>query len=310
MLTAEVDPHLDYDELAPLASEAFGSGAAFTPERLRWLYEEAFGLGAVSVALRHDGRKVGHVAILLQPVAAGGRTELAGQLVDLFILQPFRSKAAIETLYGEVARQAVARGIRFILGVPNGKAVSVNRRFLSLEVVLTLPIRAGVCFPLRSSRVTSLRFEPADADRLRPLLNRYATAPGEGGPPWTGERLFGRLSDDTRAYGVHATDGLLLVSSPRTVRGLDCTLLCGFLPGRDAAPSRGDQRALIRSACRMWRRPIHLYVGRNRAFPVQPGYALPVRPRGSPMVLQARDFAPDRPALDLDRFELLDFDLA
>lgn len=89
-----------------------------------------------------------------------------------------------------------------------------------------------------------------------------------------------------------------------------CTLLCGFLSRPGAGLARGEQRALTRAACAFWKRSVFVYVGRNRALPAQPGVALPARLRGSPMVLQTRDFAPDGLPLVLDRFELLDFDLA
>ena len=127
---------------------------------------------------------------------------------------------------------------------------------------------------------------------------------------WDPARLFERLCNYDREYGIHTLDGVLLISSPRSSRGLMYTLLCGFTTRGDTKASRATTRHLVRDACRMWKRPLFAYAGVNFKLAAPPGIVLPAKFRPSPLLVQLRDFKPERRPLRLDRFELIDFDLA
>ncbi len=87
-------------------------------------------------------------------------------------------------------------------------------------------------------------------------------------------------------------------------------LAVAFLRATGTTPSKADVRAVTRAACALWKRPLFIYAGLNRTLPATPGIRLPKRARPSPMLLQMRDFAPEREQLDFDRFQLIDFDFA
>jgi hypothetical protein len=96
----------------------------------------------------------------------------------------------------------------------------------------------------------------------------------------------------------------------RRSRGIDHTLLCGVLvrPGHRALQAElGDA---VHAACLMWRCRLFVYVGINNKLPRLPGLVLPRRVRPSPMLVQLRDFQPEKAPLRLDRYELIDFDYA
>ncbi|WP_186389877.1 GNAT family N-acetyltransferase [Stappia sp. TSB10P1A] len=314
MISVSVEESPDYTETARLATEAFASpDIVFDPNHVRWLYEDCFSDGTTVVRLTEveTGKKIGQIALVHQTVLVNGRPEKAAALVDLFILKEWRGRERIQMLYDEVGRQFAAHGFRFAFGMPNAKALPVNERFFNLKAFLRLELRMGLAIPARSKRVTI--HEPFDRqrrDHFVSIFDRYATDPGETGVPWDGPSLFERLCGHKYTYAVHGTDDLLLISSPRESRKLPYTLAAAFLRATGAAPARADVRAVTRAACAFWRRPLFVYAGLNRALPAAPGLRLPDRVRPSPMLLQMRDFAPERGPLDFYRFQLIDFDFA
>lgn len=308
-LIVRPEPHIDFTETARLANESFGAlGQAFSAVRLEWLYRRAFSNGTLVLGLFAGDRKVGQVGLLGQIVCTGSGAVRAVALVDLFILPGFRSREAIAALYGRVEAMCQERGIGLILAVPNGKAVGVNRKFLQLETAATLAIRAGVALPRRGRRVrtSSLVEAMAPADGLV-LLERFEQLK-DSGLQWTAATLWERLQEPGARYAVHATDDLLLVSAPKTRRGLPLVLVCALLGRQGTAARRSDVRTLVSEACRVHGRPLFVYIGCNGQVPL-PGWAVPARLRPSMMVVQARDLRTDRP-LALERFELIDFDFA
>ena len=79
-----------------------------------------------------------------RPCASTASSAPAIQLVDLFILQAYRSAQLVRKLYQEVEQICAARGIRYLLALPNDKSVLLNARFLKLAPLLSMPIRAGL----------------------------------------------------------------------------------------------------------------------------------------------------------------------
>jgi hypothetical protein len=309
---AECERVVNYEETARLATEAFASlNRVIMPERLRWFYERCFSQGATVIALRNGDRKVGQIAMVRQTLRLNGQEESAAQLVDLFISKEFRGKERLQQLYAEVERQFVKQDIRFAIGMPNAKALGVNEYFFNLKPFLRLPFSMGVAIPLAPQRdIQSSRFDPTNKSLALSLLAGYGSCPNENGVLWDPARLFERLCNYDREYGIHTLDGVLLISSPRSSRGLMYTLLCGFTTRGDTKASRATTRHLVRDACRMWKRPLFAYAGVNFKLAAPPGIVLPVKFRPSPLLVQLRDFKPERQPLRLDRFELIDFDLA
>ena len=58
---------------------------------MKWLYERGFGQRSAMVAVLDDGKKVGQITLLHQNIYLDGKPTAATQLVDLFILQAYRS---------------------------------------------------------------------------------------------------------------------------------------------------------------------------------------------------------------------------
>jgi hypothetical protein len=312
VITVSCEEAIDYGETARAAAEAFGPHhISFDPKQFQWSYERCFSLGTTVVTLRVGGRKIGQCAMVRQLVLMNGVYEPAAQLVDLFIVREFRSKDCLRQLYGEVKRQCALQKIRFALGMPNARAVAVNAHFFKMQPFLWLPIRIGLSAPFRSSTLTfSGPFQLIKREDAVELFARYRTPWGESGLRWDEEKLYQRLCSPSYSYGVHATKDLLLISSPRMSRGIKYVLLCGFFVRPDAPLSRGNAGALVRASCQLWQRPLFVYVGFNNAVAGIPGFPLPRRLRPSPMLLQLRDFQPERPAPRFDRYQPLDFDFA
>jgi hypothetical protein len=310
-LTAECEPYVNYVATAEMMTLAFAAAEPIPPERLEWLYDRAFSSGTTVIALRDGQRKVGQIAMVRQRLQLGSDREAAAQLVDLFIVPGYRGKQSLKLLYDEVRRQFIEQKIRFAIGMPNAKALEVNAHFFQLQPYLTLPFGVGMNF---SSRISvdglSLPFDPQDRNRLLPLLAQFATTGADNGLVWSETRLFERLSRPSKQYGIHVFGNLLLISSRRRSRGIDHTLLCGFLvrPGHRA--SHAELENAVRAACLMWGCRLFVYVGVNNKLPRLPGLVLPRRFRPSPMLVQLRDFRPEKASLQLDRYELIDFDYA
>jgi GNAT superfamily N-acetyltransferase len=311
MLSVSIDSDIDYGLTAQLGNEAFASPeVSLSADRLRWFYETSFARGTIVMALWDEGTKIGHAALVKQPAVINGVEASAAQFVDLFILRKYRSRGSLRKIYDEIERQCRANDIRYLLAMPNAKAGPVNRFFLKLEPVLTLPIRAGISLlpPLSKKLRFSGYLKELQKSAAVELFAAFDTAASENGLKWDGEHLYRRLDGPDSSFGIHATDDLLLISSPRTKKGIGYTLLCALFARPQTRISRGDVRNLVRAACRLWGQPVFIYAGINTAVSSMPGAELPARLRPSPMQLQLRDFEAG-PPFKLDRFQLIDFDI-
>jgi len=310
MITVSEEKIVDYEITARIATEAFGSKeVVFSAARMKWLYERGFGQGSTIVAVFDGGDKVGQMVLLHQKVCSGGEAGAATQLVDLFILQAYRSPQLVRRIYKEVERLCRAQNIRFILALPNENATLLNARFLKLSPLLWLQIRAGFVFgwPRRSKLAYSGLFKSMTKNDAIDLLSGFSTPATENGLHWDGEILFDRLSDPTCDYAVHATADLLLISSSRKTKGIRYALLCGFFVRSQAKVTSRAVRELTGAACRLWKHPFFVYVGVNSRLPMLPGIVLPARLR-PPMLVQLRDFNTDELDVRFDRFQLIDSD--
>jgi hypothetical protein len=310
MITVSEQKTVDYEITARIATEAFGAKeVVFSAARMKWLYELSFGQGSTVLAVFDDGFKVGQIVLLRQKVNSGGVSIAATQLVDLFILQAYRSPQLVRHIYKEVERLCLARNIRFVLAVPNENATLLNARFLKLSPLLWLQIRAGLGFwwPRPSKLRYSGLFKSMTREHAIDLLSGFNTPETENGLHWDGDILFDRLNDPTGDYAVHATADLLLISSSRKTRGVRYALLCGFFVRPQAMVTSGTVRELARAACLFWKHPVFVYAGVNNSLPALPGFVLPTRLR-RPMLVQLRDFNSDELDVRFDRFQLIDSD--
>jgi len=311
MVTVLEEQTVDYELTARIATEAFGAeNAHFSPERIKWLYERSFGRGTTVLAAVDDGRKIGQIAMVGQTVCVDGELAPAIQLVDLFILQAYRSAQLVRKLYREVEQICAARGIRYLLALPNDKSALLNARFLKLAPVLSMPIRAGFSLlrpatkPTHSGLLKSMTRQEATR-----LLSAFACPATENGLRWDACALLDRLEDPTRDYAVHATERLLLISSVRKAAGIPYVTLCAFFAKPQAAVTVADVPELVRAACRFWHKPLFVYAGANSRLPILPGVALPAKLK-RPILVQLRDTGTAAHEVRFDRFQLIDSDFA
>jgi hypothetical protein len=310
MITVLEEKAVDYESTARVATEAFGSkDVVFSARRIKWLYEQGFGKGSAVLAVFDDGQKVGQIVLLHQNIYLDGEPVAATQLIDLFILQAYRSPTLVRRIYKEVERLCEALRIRVVVALPNENSALLNARFMKLKPFLSLRARAG--FGLGWPRASRIRYsgdlKSMPEKQAIELLSGFNTPAAENGPHWDAETLFNRIGDPTCDYAVHATADLLLVSSSRKTRGIRYVMLCGFFARDGAAVTSRDTRALIGAACRFWKHPIFVYAGVNKNLPNLPGFALPERFR-PPILVQLRDFNSEEPNLRFDRFQLTDSD--
>jgi hypothetical protein len=310
MITISEEKVVDYDVTARIATTAFDSDEViFSADRMRWLYERGFGHGTTVLAVADDGVKVGQIVLLHQTVDCEGESCSAVQLVDLFMSKQHRSPQLIRRIYKEVEKLCVDRNVRFILAMPNENATLLNVRFLKLKPLLWLQVRAGAGLlpPRRSNLRYSGPLKSLTKEQAIDLLGGFDTSVTENGLHWNAEALFYRMNDPTCDYAVHVAADLVLISSARKTRSIGYTLLCGFFARPATAVTSRSMRALVRAACYFWKRPLFVYAGVNDSLPALPGFPLPARLR-PPLLVQLRDFGPDKPDSRFNRFQLIDSD--
>jgi GNAT superfamily N-acetyltransferase len=316
MVVVAEEKTVDYALTARLATAAFADETVqFSPDRIRWLYETSFGQGTTVLAAFEDGQKIGQIALIGQKLCIAGEAHPAVQLVDLFVMQAHRSAGLVRKLYREVERICEARGIRYLLALPNDKSVQLNARLLKLAPVAELPFRAGLSLLRPGTRLAySGRFKTLSREQAVALLAPFATRPSENGIHYNGESLFNRLDDPTRDYAVHASDALLLISSLRKRKNVSHAVLCGFFVRPQAGAATHDVDDLVCAACRFWNAPLFVYAGINHSLPKLPGQPLPAWLK-RPILVQLRDMTPGLAAADavqprFARFQLIDSDFA
>ena len=315
MVTVSEEKSVDYELTARIATEAFDAdGLHFSPDRIKWLYETSFGQGTTVLAAIDDGKKIGQIALIGQKVSVNGEVLPAFQLVDLFILQAHRSAQLVRRLYREVDAICSARGIRYLLALPNDKSVLFNARFLKLGPLLSMTIRAGVSLrqPIASKLRHSGVFKAMTRQQAVELFSGFSCPVSENGLHWDAETLASRIADPTRDYAVHATENLLLISSTRKTAGMTYTALSAFFARPQASIADDEVPQLVRAACRFWNTPLFVYAGTNDRLPKLPGVAVPGQLK-QPILVQLRDIRNDGSSvrgLRFNRFQLIDSDFA
>jgi hypothetical protein len=312
MVTVSEETAVDYELTAQIATEAFArADVQFSAERIKWLYERAFGRGTIVLAAIDDGRKIGQIALLGQSIRVAGEIYPAVQLVDLFLLQAYRSAHVVRKLYEQVENVCATHNIRYMLTLPNDKSAPLNARFLKLSPVLSMPIRAGVSLrqPTSGTVACSALLKSMTRDQAIDLFAPFTCPTDENGSHWNAKTLFDRLDDPTRDYAVQASKNLLLVSSRRKTKGVSYAALCAFFARSSTRPGEDEVDELVRAACRFWKLPAFVYAGANSRLPKLPGRPLPAGLR-RPILVQLRDTSADTHNIRFDRFQLIDSDFA
>jgi hypothetical protein len=130
------------------------------------------------------------------------------------------------------------------------RALPVNAYFFKMRPFLWLPLRLGLAVPFQSSTlIFSGRFQQMTPEEAMELFAHYRTSLHDNGLQWNEEKLYQRLSVPRHVYGIHATQNLLLISSPRSTRRVKYTLLCGFFIRADARVAAANVGVLVRAAC-------------------------------------------------------------
>lgn len=300
----ELESSPDLDATAALARRAFGHGGeALEPARFRWSYESGFD-GALILAARDAGEKIGQGAFVFQQVQVAGRALRAAQFVDLFVDPARRAGGTVRGIYSHLVENAKAADVGLIFATPNPAARDINRRLMELADVATLPFRFGAVLPF-AGRVKSFAAE-ALPDRLKDIEPYCVPGPGTRFL-WSSAALVRRLMNHPyNRYSLHLTPEAMLIASPRTIRGLPVILAACFL-ARQQQMRRRDVSALLRAAAAFHRRPFFVYAGINSALPAPPGTPVPSRIK-PPILVQARCLDNPDQEIAFERCELLDFD--
>ena len=218
MVTVSEETAVDYELTAKIATEAFAlSDVQFSAERIKWLYERSFGRSTTVLAAMDDGRKVGQIALIGQSICIAGEVHPAVQLVDLFILQAYRSGQLVRKLYKEVETFCARHNIRYIVALPNEKSVMLNARFLKLSPVLWMPIRAGVSLrqPTSGTIAHTGLLKSMSRGQAMDLFAPFTCPADENGSHWDANTLFDRLDDPAT---TPCTRAKTCVWSPRAAR--------------------------------------------------------------------------------------------
>jgi hypothetical protein len=302
---------VDFEETAQIATEAFSKrGTVFSAAQMRWLYNDSFSHGTTVLAAHADNRKVGQIALIHQEVMVDGVIEQAVLLTDLFVLEKYRSRQVLTDLFEQVLLACSQHNVRFLLGMPNTSARSINDHFLKMAPYLKLDIRAGYRLPLLpTGGITSRKMSDLDHDEAVALFARYDLAPPNA-LIWTPEALFSRLTGTPLDYAIHYNDRLLAISVRRERKGVEFTLICGLFGVTGSKPTRRDIARATRAACDVQGRALHIYIGHDAIMPTLPGIKLPDRLRPSPMTLDLRDLKQPTADIGFARYQGVDFDFA
>ncbi|WP_315835633.1 GNAT family N-acetyltransferase [Bradyrhizobium prioriisuperbiae] len=308
-VTIRVEQSTDMDLTVSLLERAFPQGYPHDSQYLRWLYDRSGHHAAVVVAALKESSKIGQMVLVPYEMDVDGHSRLFGLVVDFFILPEHRSGPLTIRLCRKVIEFGAAAGFDAIYGVPNTISMSVTPRLMKTRTIRKLSVRAGLAPPVRRHAINlSAPVDTLRDEEVLPLLDRFVSHPA-GGRIWNGPSLLRRLRSPITRFALHVSDDAIAISCSHKIKGLDFTMLCGFLPAGGQPISSATTRALIAAACHSHRNPKFCYIGFNEALIRPPGFSIPERWHPSPVTLITRAFTPGGDAFHPRRFELIDFDL-
>ncbi len=303
-----IEQTTDMESTTALLKRSFPQGYPHDAGYLQWLYRSGHHAATVVAVMQGDD-KIGQMVLLPYEMVVDGETRLFGLVVDFFIAPEHRSGPLTIKLCRKVVEFGTAAGFDGLYGVPNTISMGITPRLLRTRTIRKLGIRVGLAAPVRrrgvslSALVDTLR----DAD-IVPLLDHFVSH-SAGGRKWTGASLVRRLRSPITRFALHGNDDAVAISCRHTIKGLDFTTLCGFLPADGKTIPPASMRALVAAACHTHRNPMFCYIGFNETLVQPPGIAVPERWHPSPVTLTTRAFTPGGEGFNPQRFELIDYDM-
>lgn len=308
-VTICVEQDTDMEQTVSLLERAFPHGYPHDSHYLEWLYRHSGHHAAVVVAALKGGSKIGQMVLVPYEMDVDGHSRLFGLVVDFFILPEHRSGPLTIKLCRKVIELGTTAGFDAIYGVPNTISMSVTPRLMKTRTIRKLGVRVGLAAPVRKPGIRlSAPIDTLRDDEVLPLLDRFISHPA-GGRKWSGPSLLRRLRSPITRFALHVSDDAVAISCNHRIKGLDFTMMCGFLPDGSKPISSATMRALIGAACHTHRNPKFCYIGFNEALMRSPGFSIPERWHPSPVTLITRAFTPGGDGFNPRRFELIDFDM-
>lgn len=308
-VTIELERNIDVERTAELLDRSFPHGYQRDGAYLDWLYNRSSGRRAIVVAARKNGAKVGQMVFIPHEIDVDGQPALLGLTVDFFVLPEHRTPPLVIQLTRRAIDVCRDQGLDGIVGVPNSKSLPIVARFMKTRQTRKLGLRAGFAWPVRRQSVdTSISSRALDDASLKELLEPYVRSTSNA-RMWSAETLLHRLRSPVTDFGLHLCADALAISCRFAIKGLDFTMLCGFL-SRTAAPVGPDiVTALVNAACQLQGRPNFCYVGVNSHLERLPGIAISERLHSSPLTVVARMLPGHLSTFTPDRYEMIDFDM-
>lgn len=304
-----IERETDMESTVALLQRSFPHGYPHDGRYLQWLYHRSGKHAAIVVAAMKGDSKIGQMALVPYEMEVDGHIRLFGLGVDFFILPEHRSGPLTIKLCRKIAELGNAAGLDALYGVPNTVSMGVTPRLLKTRSVRKLGIRVGLAIPARRHGIElSAPVDTLRDDAVIPLLDRFVSH-SAGGRKWDSVSLLRRLRSPITRFALHGSDEAFAVSCNHRIKGVDFTMMCGFLPADGKTIPPAAMRALIAAACRTHRNPKFCYIGFNAALAQLPGVAVPERWHPSPMTLTTRAFTPGGDGFDPKRFELIDYDM-
>jgi hypothetical protein len=275
---------------------------------LRWLYDENPYGPAIQRSVDDDGVRVAHYAVVPQRYRGPDGLVPAGFSLHAVTRTGTQRKGYFQRLGAEIYDEAAAAGWQLASGVCNDRSIGAVTKYMGWKTPGPLPVK--LCVPTSTGRdVTSVAVDDAllASDRFAALTAHLDDFPvAQWTNSYTTDYLRWRLACPSTRYALHASDGLVAVSTTDTRFGVRAAVILKLLRRGEGA-CRVDR--VVGAACRFHRAPYAVYAGFNARVSVR-GFQPPRRLQPSPLHLILRSLSPtvDQAALALDTFEFLDMD--
>jgi GNAT superfamily N-acetyltransferase len=302
----------ELDRTVHLLNGVFDLHPPATAAALRWYYDDN-PVGSAAVGrVEEGGERVGNYALVPQVfVEPGGTRRTLGLGVDLAVHPDARGSGAFRRTVEDAYQRGRQAGFDGILGVAN--ANSAPRMVATLGWRALEPLPVTVCAP--TARRLDVAHHPVTepflaGGLLDDLIGDGFPLPAVPGfaPAWDGDGLRWRLRRPDRAYWVHASEDLLVVSTRTYILRMPFVVILKALP-RKVLEAPLPVEPLASALGAFHRTPLVVHWGRNPWLRVR-GVRLPQARMPSPLSLVLHSFHDGfvPASFGLSAFEFLDFD--
>ena len=306
----EIGKDISFDHSVRLFQSAYQNHAnEFTSEFFKWRYTQCFGDKTILVSLLNGSHRIGQAVIFCHTYSDTVRSKKVCQLGDLIVHHDHRSIAAVRAIYRKLTEIIKGENFDFVFTLPNQKSEKFNQRFLNMRTENLLEARLSIGWPRKSRQIVS----SAMIDRVSNLEELFADYMPMRTPKvglfWDISQLKNRLQDPRRDYAIIATAHSVMVTMAHRLQGVPLVLVMGVISANNHQVKRSEWNAMINASSRLFRNPVHLYMGWNCAFDNKFGWQLPSIFDGSVKPLQTLKLGRGNADLVFPRFELLDVDI-